>query len=288
MKKILLIILLLFSYNKLDAIELDFSMKGSIDITLTEKKDNTNIDGAELTIYKIADAKEENNNLVYKYVSDITACSIKEEDLNTDNINDFISECFNNDITGISDTTINGLANFNNLDLGLYLVKQTNKVEGYSTISPYLVMIPEIIDNEFIYEVSSKPKTDVIRVMDLTIKKVWNTTTTNTNTIVKLPNIDVELIFNGEVIDKVNLSKENNWEYIWKDIEKSDNYVVKEIVPDGYTDTYQRIDNTIIITNTSTLVQTGNMPWLIILIGSVGILLVAISVIYNKFNEKNI
>ena len=46
----------------------DFSKKGSIEITLEEQEENKGISGVEITIYKIADAKSENNNLVFEYI----------------------------------------------------------------------------------------------------------------------------------------------------------------------------------------------------------------------------
>ena len=64
-------------------------------------------------------------------------------------------------------------------------------------------------------------------------------------------------------------------------------YTVKEIkVPKGYTATYQKEENTFIITNTSSLVQTGQMLWMVLLIGMIGILLVIVSLIYDKVSHE--
>lgn len=291
MKKLSILLLMLFTFcaNILSVNALDFTKKGSIEITLIEKEEQTKINGAELTIYKIADAKEENHNLVFEYVSELSDCKVSLDNLDNDNISEEINKCLNDSVKGISLVTEDGKVNFEDLDLGLYLVKQTNKVEGYSVITPYLVMIPRVINDEWTYNVTSKPKTDIIRVIDLKVTKVWNKANSNINSSINLPKeIEIELSKNGEVIDTVKLNSANNWEYTWKDLEKSDMYNVREVnVPKGYTVTYQKEGNLFIVTNTTSLVQTGNMPWLVEVIGGIGLIFIVISLIYNKNEQKS-
>ena len=149
MKKLSILLLMLFTFcaNILSVNALDFTKKGSIEITLIEKEEQTKINGAELTIYKIADAKEENHNLVFEYVNELSDCKVSLDNLDNDNISEEINKCLNDSVKGISLVTEDGKVNFEDLDLGLYLVKQTNKVEGYSVITPYLVMIPRVIND---------------------------------------------------------------------------------------------------------------------------------------------
>lgn len=291
MKKLSILLLMLFTFcaNILSVNALDFTKKGSIEITLIEKEEQTKINGAELTIYKIADAKEENHNLVFEYVNELSDCKVSLDNLDNDNISEEINKCLNDSVKGISLVTEDGKVNFEDLDLGLYLVKQTNKVEGYSVITPYLVMIPRVINDEWTYNVTSKPKTDIIRVIDLKVTKVWNKANSNINSSINLPKeIEIELSKNGEVIDTVKLNSANNWKYTWKDLEKSDMYNVREVnVPKGYTVTYQKEGNLFIVTNTTSLVQTGNMPWLVEIIGGIGLIFIVISLIYNKNEQKS-
>lgn len=291
MKKLSILLLMLFTFcaNILSVNALDFTKKGSIEITLIEKEEQTKINGAELTIYKIADAKEENHNLVFEYVNELSDCKVSLDNLDNDNISEKINKCLNDSVKGISLVTEDGKVNFEDLDLGLYLVKQTNKVEGYSVITPYLVMIPRVINDEWTYNVTSKPKTDIIRVIDLKVTKVWNKANSNISSSINLPKeIEIELSKNGEVIDTVKLNSANNWEYTWKDLEKSDMYNVREVnVPKGYTVTYQKEGNLFIVTNTTSLVQTGNMPWLVEIIGGIGLIFIVISLIYNKNEQKS-
>lgn len=293
-KIILLSILMLYSTNiyALEGNTIDFNSKGSIEITLNEKTDNEKIEGAEILLYKVADAKSENHNLMFEYIDELKSCNASLNDLETKSKSEEIEKCINENIKSLKQITdINGTVKYNDLDLGLYLVKQNNIVEGFSKIDSFLVMIPKIVNNKWIYDIKSTPKTDIIRVIDINVKKVWNTSTSNTNDSIKLPrSIEVELLLNDKVIDTVKLSKYNNWSYTWEDLAKSEEYTIKEInVPKGYTPSYQKDNNTFIVTNTSTLVQTGQMLWIVMLLIITGITFIIISIIYDrKTNEQNI
>ena len=293
-KIILLSILMLYSTNiyALEGNTIDFNSKGSIEIILNEKTDNEKIEGAEILLYKVADAKSENHNLMFEYIDELKSCNASLNDLETKSKSEEIEKCINENIKSLKQITdINGTVKYNDLDLGLYLVKQNNIVEGFSKIDSFLVMIPKIVNNKWIYDIKSTPKTDIIRVIDINVKKVWNTSTSNTNDSIKLPrSIEVELLLNDKVIDTVKLSKDNNWSYTWEDLAKSEEYTIKEInVPKGYTPSYQKDNNTFIVTNTSTLVQTGQMLWIVMLLIITGITFIIISIIYDrKTNEQNI
>lgn len=259
---------------------IDFNKKGKITIALNESIDSTPIEGAEITIYKVATATSENNNLVFKYIDSIKNCDGDLSNLSDISLTSKIDKCIENiDLTPqINLTNELGIVEFNNLDLGLYLVKQTNKVEGYSNIDSFLVTIPKAIDNKWTYELNANPKTDIIRLMDITVEKKWDMVNNNT------PNkVTIQLLKKDEIIDTIILNKENNWTYTWKQIEASDEYSVKEInIPAGYTDTYRQVENKFIITNTKTLVQTGQNIFLIELLSVTGLIFITIGLIYNK------
>ena len=76
MKKLILIILCLFSsLNLVKADELvDLNKKGSISITLKEEENNKYVSGAEIEIIKIGEAKTLNNNLLFDYVNELNDC----------------------------------------------------------------------------------------------------------------------------------------------------------------------------------------------------------------------
>lgn len=280
-----IVILLVFSLLGITSISansniIDISKKGSLDISLSTN-DGEVIKGAEITIYKVADATIENLNLVFKNLPETDACKLDDE-----NITNSMVECIKN--TNVkretSITDVEGKASFINLDLGLYLVVQTNKVKGFSKIDPYLVMIPEEIDNMWVYDIESMPKTQIYNTIDIEVIKIWN----KQNESNKLPDeVTIQLLKSGEVIDTIKLNKNNNWTYTWLDIEKSDEYTVEEInIPNGYTATYKNEGYTFIVTNTDKLPQTGQLKWPIVVLFSSGILFIIVA-IYDMKREEN-
>lgn len=252
---------------------IDFSKKGSIKITLTEEQEKEAISGAEITIYKVASASEEDHKLIFTYTDEFNHCKASLDNLNDTSITKEISKCTKDVSSKLVQTTNNlGTVKFKNLDLGLYLVTQSNKVEGYSNIDSFLVMIPKVEDNKWIYNIKSEPKTDIYRTINLQVIKVWNKQNKNT----KLPdNVTIDLYKDDELIDTITLSNENNWTYIWKDIEKSDSYkVVEKNIPKGYTATYTQEGYVFTVTNTDKLAETGQIYLPIIILASIGSILV--------------
>ena len=259
----------------------DFTKKGTITVTLNDEANNSYIEGANIKIYKLADAYSNNHNLDFLYHENLESY---QEDIKNDNItNEILDIIYNSDISSYELTTNNlGYVSFNNLDLGLYLVEQTNQVLGYSKIDSFLVYIPQGTENGWTYEVNATPKTDIIRLMDITVEKKWDIADSSTQP----KEVTIELLKDGEVIDTVVLNDENNWTYTWYQIEESDTYSVKEKdVPSGYTDTYRQEDNKFIVTNTKTLVQTGQNIILIEILLSFGIILIITGLILNKRNK---
>ena len=273
------------SANTKSAQTIDFTELGSIKITLTDKEDNIGIENAELGIYHIADASEESHNLVFNYTEKYKKCSADLSNLTLDNITEEVIKCTNNQEPDYKKmTNESGQVKFKDLKLGLYLVKQENRIKGYSVIDSYLIMIPEVIDDKWTYDITSNPKTEIYKTIDLIVKKEWN----KQNEKTKLPEyVTIELLKNNEVIDTIKLSKENDWTYTWLDIEKSDKYSVQEIdIPDGYTATYKNDGYTFIVTNTDKLPQTGQLKWPIAILSITGLLFISIG-IYNIKRETN-
>lgn len=284
MKKVaylLTIIILLIGINPVSANTnnniVDFSKKGNITITLNDGTESGVVEGANIKIYKLADAYSKNSNLAFSYYEDIEKY---QNDINENNLNEEILESiYNSNIFTMEDTTDNnGYVSFNDLDLGLYLVEQTNQVEGYSKIDSFLVYLPQVEDNKWIYEIVATPKIDIIRLMDVIVEKKWDAISDNTP-----EQVTIQLLKKDEIIDTVILNKENNWTYTWKQIEASDEYEVLEInIPTGYTATYRQVENKFIVTNTKTLVQTGQNIFLIQLLTLLGLLFIIIGIVCEK------
>lgn len=280
---LLIVITLFFGFmltvNAEENHTVDFTRKGSIEVTLHEESEDTYVEGAEITIYKVADAYSDGANLAFKYTDEFSSCDVSLDDLTTDGLAKEISSCVTAEAVGTSLVTDSlGTVKFNNLDLGLYLVSQTNKVEGYSNIDSFLAMIPRVIDNSWVYDIKSMPKTDIYKEIDLIVNKVWNTDDND------LPEkVEIELLLDGDVIDTVILNSTNNWTHTWENLEKSDKYSVREInIPKGYKASYTNNEYTFTVTNTDTLANTGQLFYSIIVLAVSGLIFILLGAIEMK------
>lgn len=280
--KFLLIGLIVFSNSTIPvyANTADLTKNGSIEITLKEANENM-INGAEITIYHIADAINVNNNLTYSLRNNITGCNVNLDNLTDTDLINQINKCnLDNANKYTKVTNTNGIVSFNNLKLGLYIIKQTNKVKGYSNIDSFLIAIPTVEDNTWIYDIKSKPKADIYKEIDITIQKKWNSHSKD------LPNeVTIELYNDKDLIDSIKLNENNNWTFTFENLKLSDKYNVKEVnIPKGYTPSYKEDNYIFTITNTDTLATTGQIFYPIIIFAILGIILIltGIRIIKNE------
>lgn len=253
----------------------DPTRSGTVSVTLTEQKNKEAIVGAELSVYQVATVGvNANGNLNYAYTDlfedsgiDITDPTLALK------LDAYVSE------NSIPCTKIitdkNGTAICEGLSLGLYFIKQTRAVEGFAPCTPFVVTVPNQNSEGFVYDVNASPKTEVNRLASITIKKVWNTDASTEAS----DSVTVQLLKNDNVIKTATLSAQNNWQITYADMPESDAYTVKEVnVPKGFTATYKQNGYVFTVTNTSTLIQTGQLTWPIPVLAISGILLIAVGI----------
>ena len=258
-------------------------LTGSISVTLTDKKQNEAIVGAELSVYYVATVLlDDDGNLMYDYTDDFKQfdTAIDDTELAT-KLDAFVSQ-HNVPSTKIT-TNIDGTALCNGLPLGLYFIKQTGAVEGFAPCTPFLVTVPNEKDGEYLYKVNASPKTEVARLVSITIKKVWNTDKSTE----AAESVTVQLLKNGSVVKTAILNAQNNWQITYADMPESDTYSIKEVnIPKGFTATYKQEDYVFTVTNTSTLIQTGQLIWPIPVLAISGMLLIAVGIILLQKKRK--
>ena len=72
------------------------------------------------------------------------------------------------------------------------------------------------------------------------------------------------------------LNDANNWQVTYTDMPESDAYSIEEVnVPPSFIATYQQKGYVFTVTNTSVLIQTGQLLWPIPLLAFAGVLLIA-------------
>ena len=263
--------------------DFDPEKTGSVSVTLTQQNNENPLVGVELSVYYVATVHQNvygNLSYVYTDAFENSGIDIADPSLAT-KLEAFVLE---NHISSVKITTDkNGTATCGELALGLYFIRQVSAVEGFAPCTPFMVTLPGTNDDGYVYEVNASPKTEVAKLTSITIKKVWNTDASTATT----ENITVQLLQNGSVVKTAILNKQNDWQVTYSGMPESDAYSIKEVdVPKGFTATYQQKGYVFTVTNTSTLIQTGQLMWPIPVLAVSGMLLIAVGITLLKKKRK--
>lgn len=265
--------------------DLDFDRVGSLAVTLMDREGKTPIAGAELSLYYVATVNvNSKNNLSYTFTGDFENCGFALDDPALSVKLDAFVKAQPVSTEKLETDTL-GKVTFTNLPLGLYFVKQTGSVAGYAPCTSFLVTIPNLNADGYVYDVDASPKTDIAKLTDITIRKVWNTDASAK----AADSVTVHLLKDGVVVEIATLSQQNNWQVAYKDMPESDAYSIKETdVPKGFTATYSQEGYVFTVTNTATLAQTGQLIWPIPMLAVSGILFIAVGLmLLQKKRETN-
>ena len=100
--------------------------------------------------------------------------------------------------------------------------------------------------------------------------------------------VTVTLYDGKTAYETVRLSDKNDWSYTWEDLDADGNWqVVETNIPKGYVPSYKVKGDVVTITNTKTLIQTGQLNWPIWVLGGAGILLVVLGVVTLTKRKQN-
>ena len=258
------------------AVEIDAVQLGSVSVTLLEPHGEAPIEGVELALYHVASVTTNSNGqLHYIYRDDFADCGVPLDDIDlTTVLSRFVAERSMDGRKAVTDGQ--GTAVFTELPMGLYFVKQTNSVMGYSQCRPFLVTVPYENENGYAYDVNASPKTEIAKLTDITIKKVWNTD----ETVKIADHVTVQLLHDGTLVETATLNNGNNWKTVYHDMPVSDGYSIKEVdVPKGFTATYSQKDYEFTVINTASLIQTGQLVWPIPVLALIGLTLIAVGTV---------
>ena len=194
----------------------------------------------------------------------------------------------NNQLEMISETAKEGTAVFSDLDQGIWLVCCEEGAD-YS-FPPFIVFLPQVINGQVSYDVTSVPKTEVVipDTCNIHVLKQWDDD--NDANGLRPDSVIVHLLMDGEVADSVELSAENAWSYTFSSLPADGVYAVEEEAVADYEASYNGdAVNGFVITNTCTyevtdgkLPQTGQMWWPILLLAVAGAAFVSLGVIEIK------
>lgn len=264
--------------------EFNSDRKGSISVTLVSSNEAQPMAGAELSVYCVATANiDAEGNFYYVAVDAFAKGGISLEDpALVSKLDAFVTEHSVPAQKIVTDSQ--GNARCGNLSMGLYFVKQTGAVEGFAPCTPFLVTLPMKTDSGFQYDVDASPKTDVERLVSITIKKIWNADKSTATP----GSVTVQLLRGGDVVETATLNKQNNWQITYTNLPESDGYSIKEVnVPKGFTATYTQKGNEFTVTNTSSLPQTGQQIWPVPVLATAGLVFLLLGFVILRKSERN-
>lgn len=158
--------------------------------------------------------------------------------------------------TGV-DGTVTFDSETDGLKLGLYLVQgEQHEQDGYSFDAHcFMVALPSIDENtnEQMYNMTARPKSRAYPTavkpdssISYKVLKVWD----DEGYASERPNtLTVQLLRDGAVYDTVKLNSENDWRYVWKDLDARCTWTVVEVEEPNYTVTVIRSGTTFVVTN---------------------------------------
>lgn len=161
-----------------EKVMVEYPDKGTLELNC--ECDGVALSGAKISVIKVADASVVNNaidgsgeaTVIYTLIPELSGYSIPDSSGNEtffdgmtalnciETAEEWAEKGLNAADTGI--TNKEGVVTFDNLDLGMYLVVQTDRgnISGdYTLFSPYLISVPTASDGQFSYKISCTPKT---------------------------------------------------------------------------------------------------------------------------------
>ena len=228
----------------------------------------------------------EENNVNFK-IYNIKQFDIYGLDYNDKNIaNMMVSLIYKNNIKETYCGVINNKKlEINNIPDGCYLVIGQNFVKDNIKYS-FLPTIIKIKDN---VEITPKYEKENVGKINLEVIKTWKDSKNTHN------EISVSLYENGNVIQTVVLNTENNFKYVFENLDNKNEYTVfEDKIPANYTLSINRNGNKINLINTENpspseekekLPQTGLLRWPILYLMVLGVISIFLSFIITKYRK---
>lgn len=137
----------------------DLSRTGSVKVSLYDSETSEAVGGGTLTLYRVAKVQKDNANLSFVYTNGFEDCGVELGDLSEGELAGWLAEKI---AATAESTTVEisdlGVAEFGDLEVGLYLVVQTTAAENYNVINPFLVSVPIQENGSYVYDVDALPK----------------------------------------------------------------------------------------------------------------------------------
>lgn len=134
----------------------DLSRKGEISLQLRE--------GHQVTLYRVAEPLETGGNYLWRLTEDFAGSRLDLTDLHREKLPRSLCNWADmKSLEGVSSTAgKDGRLVFPDLEPGLYLLRQKEAGAGFYPLSPFLVTVPRLNGETWVYEVDAMPKTQLV------------------------------------------------------------------------------------------------------------------------------
>lgn len=143
--------------------KIDLNASGSISVVLRDHQTETAVSGGEMTLYRVAEAKEADGSLIWQYTNGFENCGVDMGDLSDSKLAEKLEKKISEDaVKQVEAIGTDGNVIFEELPVGLYLLVQTEAAEGYNAVSSFLVSVPFQDGDKWIYDVDAGPKVETV------------------------------------------------------------------------------------------------------------------------------
>ena len=142
----------------------DLTRKGSI--TVTMRYDGKAISGGAMTLHRVGEIQEDDGNYHFVLTAEYADSGITLENVQSaataKKLADFTKQ---HSLQGVyQEIATDGTAQYANLKPGLYLLVQKKAAKGFEPAAPFLVTLPMMIGETYIYQVDASPKVSPVPV----------------------------------------------------------------------------------------------------------------------------
>lgn len=138
----------------------DTTKTGSITATFLDPDTGKAVAGGEVEIYQVARVQKDNADLSFVFTDAWAGCGVSLGDLTDGELANKLFAAKPAGATALGKATAgsDGVVRFNGLELGVYLVVQTQAATGYKSIEPFVVSVPLQQGESWLYNVDATPK----------------------------------------------------------------------------------------------------------------------------------
>lgn len=134
-------------------------------ITVTVRYDEKPVSGGTLTLFRVGEISERDGNYSFLPTGGFTEWGTSFADIQSPELAaDLAAYAGSQNLSGTARLIgTSGSVMFSALEQGLYLLVQNTPAYGYSKLSPFLVSLPYLDEDEYIYDVTASAKSELER-----------------------------------------------------------------------------------------------------------------------------